>query len=97
MADAIRTALVMDKPERIERYNRLMEVIRTYDSAAWSASFLATLEAAAKERSRAVEPLTPSMRASMAKLSRSARAPVELKLGGTPERIAQPRRAGTRK
>jgi len=82
-ADAIKTALDMDRSERIERYTRLMSVIRGYDSAAWCASFLATLEAAAHERSRAVAPLTPTMRASMAKLARTPRAPIALKLGGT--------------
>lgn len=81
-ADAIKAALVMDKPERIERYNRLMSVIRACDSATWAASFLSTLDAAARERSRIAEPLTPSIRASMAKLARSPLAPVGLKLGG---------------
>lgn len=85
MADAIKTALVMEKDERIDRYNRLMTVIRAYDSAAWSASFLATLEAAAKERSHEVAPLSPAIRASMAQLARTARAPVSLKLGSEPK------------
>lgn len=82
-ADAIRAALVMDRSERIERYQRLMAVIRACDSAAWSASFLATLEAAANERSRIAEPLAPSIRASMAKLARTPLAPVGLKLART--------------
>ncbi|HEX2839756.1 alpha,alpha-trehalose-phosphate synthase (UDP-forming) [Hyphomicrobium sp.] len=59
MADAIKTALEMEKPERIERYTRLMEVIRGYDTATWSRSFLARLESAAEERARVVAPLTP--------------------------------------
>jgi trehalose 6-phosphate synthase len=80
MADAIKAALVMDPSERIERYNRLMSVIRGYDCAAWATSFLATLEAAARERSHAVAPLTPSMRASMAKLAQSPLGRVGLKL-----------------
>jgi trehalose 6-phosphate synthase len=96
MADAIKAALVMDKSERIERYKRLMNVIRTYDSASWAASFLATLEAAAKERSRAAEPLTPSIRASMAKLARTPLAPVGLKLGDTAEKSAGQRRVSHR-
>lgn len=70
MAEAIRTALLMEQPERIDRYQRMMAVIRAYDSATWSASFLATLEAAANERSREAPPLTPAIRASMARLAR---------------------------
>ncbi len=58
-ADAIKTALEMDKSERIDRYNRLMNVIRTYDTAAWSRSFLAKLEAAAEERATLIAPMTP--------------------------------------
>jgi trehalose 6-phosphate synthase len=58
MADAIKTALEMEKPERIERYTRLMDVIRGYDTATWSRSFLSTLEAAAEERSKPVAPMT---------------------------------------
>ncbi|MCC7252521.1 MAG: trehalose-6-phosphate synthase [Hyphomicrobium sp.] len=94
MADAIRTALVMEKEERIARYTRLMAVIRSYDSATWAASFLATLEAAAKERSRVAAPLTPSIRASMAKLARTAHAPVGLKLGGGRGKSERRLRAG---
>ena len=95
MADAIKRALVMEKSERIERYNRLMTVIRGYDCAAWSASFLATLEAAAKERSHAVAPLTPSMRASMAKLARTPLASVGLALSQNAQKSEGKRRAGT--
>lgn len=95
MADAIKRALVMEKSERIERYNRLMTVIRGYDCTAWSASFLATLEAAAKERSHAVAPLTPSMRASMAKLARTPLAAVSLALGQDAKKSEGKRRAGT--
>ena len=91
-ADAINAALLMDKGERIARYERLMSVIRTYDSAAWAASFLATLEAAAEERAHAVDPLTPSIRASMARLARTPLAPVGLKLGPS-RRSAGHRRA----
>ncbi|WP_295556526.1 trehalose-6-phosphate synthase [uncultured Hyphomicrobium sp.] len=94
MADAIKTALVMEKDERIERYTRLMSVIRAHDSAAWSASFLATLEAAAKERSRDVAPLTTSMRASMARLARTPLAPVALKLGKEARKAGGQTRAG---
>jgi trehalose 6-phosphate synthase len=94
MADAIKTALLMERSERIERYKRLMAVIRAYDSAAWAASFLATLDAAAKERSRIAEPLTPSIRASMAKLARSPLAPVGLKLARTEHKNAGHKRAG---
>jgi trehalose 6-phosphate synthase len=50
MADAIRTALEMEGDERIQRYERLMHVIRTYDVSAWSRAFLARLEASAAER-----------------------------------------------
>ena len=85
MADAIKRALEMDRAERIDRYNRLMAVIRAYDTSAWSASFLATLEAAARERSRIAAPLTPSIRASMAKLARTAKAPIGLRLQGVIE------------
>jgi trehalose 6-phosphate synthase len=72
MADAIKTALEMEKDERIQRYRRLMEVIRGYDTATWSRSFLATLEAAAQERSRVVAPLSTTIRATLAKLARTA-------------------------
>ena len=69
MAEALKIALGMERAERIERYQRMMEVIRNYDSATWSASFLATLEAVARERSHAAPPLPPAIRASMAKLA----------------------------
>jgi trehalose 6-phosphate synthase len=93
MADAIKRALVMEKAERIERHARLMNVIRGYDSAAWTASFLATLETAANERSRAAAPLTPSMRASMAKLARPTRPPGTTMAGGVAIKSEGQRRA----
>jgi trehalose 6-phosphate synthase len=74
MADAIKTALEMGHDERIARYRRLMDVIRTYDSAAWSASFLSTLEAAARERSAAISG-SHAIRTSLAKLAAGARPP----------------------
>ncbi|WP_156827516.1 alpha,alpha-trehalose-phosphate synthase (UDP-forming) [Hyphomicrobium zavarzinii] len=73
IADAIKTALEMDKSERIDRYNRLMAVIRAYDSATWSSSFLNTLEATARERSLSFAPSNASIRSSMDKLARSSR------------------------
>jgi trehalose 6-phosphate synthase len=50
MADAIKTALEMGLSERIARYERLMDVIRSYDVSAWSRSFLARLAASSEER-----------------------------------------------
>ena len=72
MADAIKQALEMSKEERIDRYDRLMNVIRTYDSAAWSKSFLATLEAAAEERSTARISASTPIHAALAKLAEAA-------------------------
>jgi trehalose 6-phosphate synthase len=69
MADAIKTALEMERPERIERYGRMMDVIRTYDSAAWSSSFISTLEAMAEERSASSILGSHAIHASMAKLA----------------------------
>lgn len=83
MAEALKTALVMERPERIERHRRMMSVIRAYDSATWSASFLATLEAAANERSRVAPPLPPAIRASMAKLARAPVDPPTAAAGGS--------------
>jgi trehalose 6-phosphate synthase len=50
MADAVKTALEMEKSERIARHARLMAVIRSYDVAAWSNSFITTLEGIVRER-----------------------------------------------
>ena len=89
MADAIKTALEMDKEERIERYSRLMTVIQDYDSATWSRTFLSRLEIASQERSRAAAPLSLSIRATMAKLAVATPPPVrgDLKLlGDVPKR-----------
>jgi trehalose 6-phosphate synthase len=74
MADAMKTALEMEQSERIERYTRMMSVIRTYDSEAWSSSFISTLEAMAEERS-ASQPHSHAISASMAKLALSPRRP----------------------
>jgi trehalose 6-phosphate synthase len=84
MADAIKTAIEMEQSERIERYARMMETIRTYDSAAWSTSFISTLEATAHERSSTSHPYAIS--ASMAKLALSARRPVRTLADGFPPR-----------
>ena len=75
MADAIKQALEMDKAERIARYTRLMTVIRGYDSTAWSDSFLATLEAAAKERSTARLSANSPIHAALAKLAEATLRP----------------------
>lgn len=69
VADAIKEALEMDLSERIERYTRMMDVIRAYDSAAWSASFLATLEAAAKERTTSVLSAGSPIHAALSRLA----------------------------
>jgi trehalose 6-phosphate synthase len=99
MAEALKTALVMERPERIARYQRMMAVIRAYDSATWSASFLATLEAAAAERSRAAPPLPPAIRASMAKLARApaAQGPTETATDGGGRKPARQKRVSAAK
>lgn len=50
MADAIRRALEMPLEERVERWTQLMGEVRDHDIAVWRKSFLATLDALAKER-----------------------------------------------
>lgn len=75
MADAITQAIEMSKSERIARYERLMAVIRGYDSATWSDSFLATLEAAAEERSAALLSKNSPIHAALAKLAKVALRP----------------------
>lgn len=82
VADAIKMALEMDRSERIERYTRLMDVIRTYDSAAWSSAFLTTLEATARERSVSTVG-SHAIRASMAKLASVSRRPTRITPDGS--------------
>lgn len=73
MADAIKQALEMEKEERIARHARLMATLRAYDAAAWSGSFLATLEASAEERSSTARSASnPSIHAALARLARAA-------------------------
>lgn len=69
VADAIKQALEMERGERVARYTRMMDVIRSYDSAAWSASFLSTLEAAARERSTARLAAGSAVHAALSKLA----------------------------
>ncbi len=49
LADAILTALEMDKTERIARYESLIGAVRKQDTCAWQASYLAALETAHRE------------------------------------------------
>jgi trehalose 6-phosphate synthase len=70
MADAIRTALEMDKSERIERHSRLLAAITAYDTSTWHRSFLATLEACFRKR-RMATAASPSIHKALESLQRS--------------------------
>lgn len=50
VADAIRRAIEMGRTERVARHERLLSTIKTYDAAAWTKSFLSTLESVAAKR-----------------------------------------------
>jgi trehalose 6-phosphate synthase len=55
VAEAIRDALHMDRPERIARWQRMMKTIQDYDVSWWAASFLKELsdyKGLSKARSR---------------------------------------------
>jgi trehalose 6-phosphate synthase len=71
MADAIRTALEMDKPERIRRHSRLLAAIKAYDTATWHQSFIAALEACVHKR-RVEDTANPSIHSALESLHRAA-------------------------
>jgi len=50
IADALRRALAMDKPERIRRWRALYDNVRREDVTAWRDSFVAALEGAEERR-----------------------------------------------
>ncbi len=72
MADAIRTALEMDKPERIRRHSRLLAAIKTYDTATWHESFIAALEACVRKR-RMTDAASPSIHSALESLHRAVK------------------------
>ena len=75
MADAILTALEMDKTERIERHGRLLAAIKTQDIFAWSNAFLAALDVRGNGAARR-EPLSSaSMRHLLDRLERKLKKP----------------------
>jgi trehalose 6-phosphate synthase len=65
VADAIHRAIEMGQTERIARHERLLSKISTYNAAAWTRSFLSTLETVAAKRlpatdvSRFIRELSP--------------------------------------
>jgi trehalose 6-phosphate synthase len=70
MADAIRTALEMDKAERIERHARLLAAIKAHDTSAWHESFIATLDACVHKR-RMANGASPTIHRALESLQRS--------------------------
>ena len=74
MADAILTALEMDKTERIERHGRLLAAVKSQDIFAWSNAFLAALDARGAER-RAAAASGATMRHLLDKLERNLKKP----------------------
>jgi len=89
VADAIKQALVMEKPERIERYARSMDVIRLHDTAAWSETFIRTLESAARERLTDMAP-SPAIRSSIARLAESTRSSLRRSEAEAPRSALRP-------
>jgi trehalose 6-phosphate synthase len=70
IADAIETALQMDKAERIRRNAAMLNVIRDHDTFAWSRSFLDALGSVyAKERASGGPP-SPELRQRLGQLAR---------------------------
>jgi trehalose-6-phosphate synthase len=74
MADAILTALEMDRTERIERHGRLLAAVKAQDIFAWSNAFLAALDVRGKER-RAVSFSNASMRHLLDRLEHKLKKP----------------------
>jgi trehalose 6-phosphate synthase len=69
MADAIRIALEMEKPERIARHKKLLASITKHDTFAWSYSFLDALESRTRPTD-ADEPTPKQIRQTLEKLAR---------------------------
>jgi trehalose 6-phosphate synthase len=82
MADAIRTALVMNKAERIARHLRLLAAIRGYDTTTWHRSFLTALESGFEKRGMATA--NPSIHAALETLQRSISKKEQGYKGGVP-------------
>ncbi len=74
MANAILTALEMDRTERIERHGRLLAAVKAQDIFAWSNAFLAALDVRGKER-RAVSSSNASMRHLLDRLEHKLKKP----------------------
>lgn len=70
MAEAIRVAVEMPKPERIDRHGKLLATIKEHDTPAWSRSFLKALAAHGEERRRAATDLSVSMRRTLDSLGK---------------------------
>jgi trehalose 6-phosphate synthase len=72
VADMIRVALEMDLPERRARHRALMSVVEKHNSAAWSQSFLDTLERSSQSREVANWPSSENIRTALDALRLSA-------------------------
>jgi trehalose 6-phosphate synthase len=69
MAEAIRVALEMEKPERVERHRRLFSTIKAHDTFAWSQEFLADLIKQG-ETGRMARMTSPSVHSALERLKR---------------------------
>jgi len=96
MADAIKTALEMEKAERVARHARLMAVLRTYDASAWSTSFISALESAGAERTALKLASGASIQETLARLERGAYTPPVKKKAAkaSPAIVSGKRRSG---
>jgi trehalose 6-phosphate synthase len=89
MADAIRIALEMDKPERIRRHARLLAAIKAHDTMAWQQSFIGALETCVGRR-RMTDAASPSIDSALESLNRAANGSGRrLPLGGAGKRAGK--------
>ena len=95
MAEALKTALTMPRPERIRRWKRLEEGVRTDNVACWRDGFVEAL-AAAKEPPLPLFPSTTSRLLREAVAIEAVPAPVALPVASGERRRRPPRRTAQR-